>query len=105
MNLFYRVPLLDNSKVEKSIIYLVKPASLATNLQNMDYHFAVRNTKVTKSANLNDCFFHILRYFVTALHNSTKIMMRFPAVLMNSPNSKVHLKGKRSIGVTNLTKS
>ena len=37
------------------------------------------------------CIFHILRYFSSKLHNFTKFMMLFPAVLMNFPNSKVCL--------------
>ncbi len=40
---------------------------------------------------------HILRYFATKLHNFTKFMMLFPAVLMNFPNSKVCLIGEWSI--------
>jgi hypothetical protein len=41
-----------------------------------DYHSAVRNTKVYKiRKTLNDCIFHILRYFATNLHSSTTLTM------------------------------
>ena len=46
---------------------------------------------------LNDCIFHILRYSATKLHNAIKSIVLFPAVVMNFPNSKVSLKGERSI--------
>ena len=54
---------------------------------------------------LNDCIFHTVSYFATKLHNSIKLMMLFPAVVMNSPNSKVCLGGERSILSINLRES
>ena len=56
--------------------------------------------KYTKIAASHVCIFHILRYFSTKLHNFTKFMMLFPAVLMNFPNSEVCLIGEWSIGDT-----
>ena len=41
--------------------------------------------------------FHILQCFATKLHNFNKFRMLFSAVLMNTPNSKVCLKGESSI--------
>ncbi len=49
---------------------------------------------IQKSQTSHDCIFHILRYFSTKLHNFTKFMMLFPAVLMNFPNSEVCLIGE-----------
>jgi hypothetical protein len=46
---------------------------------------------------VNDCSFRILRYLVTKLHNFTKFMMLFPAVLINFVTSKVCVNGEGSI--------
>ena len=56
------------------------------------YYKSIQNSQTS-----HDCIFHILRYFSTKLHNFTKLMMLFPAVLMNFPNSKVCLIGEWSI--------
>ncbi len=52
---------------------------------------------IQNSQTSHDCIFLILRYFATKLHNFTKFMMLFPAVLMNFPNSEVCLIGEWSI--------
>ena len=49
---------------------------------------------IQNSQTSHDCIFHILLYFTTKLHNFTKFMMLFPAVLTNFPNSKVCLIGE-----------
>ena len=43
---------------------------------------------------MRDCIFHILHHFVTKLPNFTKLMIVFPVVVMNFPNSKVRPKGE-----------
>ncbi len=53
----------------------------------------------------HDCIFNILQYFATKLHNFTKFMMLFPAVLMNLPNSKVCLIGEWSINMASIAEN
>ncbi len=60
---------------------------------------------IQNSQTSRDCIFHILRYFATKLHNSIKLMMLFPAVLMNFPNSKVCPIGKWHSTTKNILKT
>ena len=68
-----------------------------TTFRNVVTLFRASYKSIQKSQTSHDCIFHILRYLATKLHNFTKFMMLFPAVLMNFPNSKVCLIGEWSI--------
>ena len=67
--------------------------------ENVVTLFRAQYKSIQNSQTSHDCIFHILRYFSTKLHNFTKFMMLFPAVLMNFSNSKVCLIGEWSISV------
>ena len=117
-NFWLQNSLLDISKIEKSIINLVELWSLDTKYhklceiqsfkkvcqfcillyyvcQSDDNHIRILIISLLcVMQTLNDCIFHILRYFANKLHSATKSMMLFPAVAMNSHNSKVESSSK-----------
>ncbi len=70
-----------------------------TTFRNVVKLFRASYKSIQKSQTSHDCILHILRYLATKLHNFTKFVMLFPAVLMNFPNSKVSLIGEWSIAL------
>ena len=86
---------MDNKKLSALILLDLSNSVLSDPLP-MD-HSPIRQTFELGKFTSHDCIFHILRYFSTKLHNFTKFMMLFPAVLMNFPNSEVCLIGQWSI--------
>ena len=68
-----------------------------TTFRNVVTLFPCVIKSIQNSQNLHDCIFHTLRYFSTKLHNFTKLMMLFPAVLIDFPNSNVCLIGEWSM--------